>query len=224
VSTTQVWGIVLAAGSGTRLGEPKQFVRVGGRRLVDRAVDLARSVCQGVVLVLPADRSWDGAPVDAVAAGGAERLDSVAAGLRALPPTAEVVLVHDAAHPLASTRLATAVVDAVRAGAAAAIPGVRPPNAVKRVAGGRVVATVGRDDLVLAQMPQAFRAAVLRAAHGQPRPPAAVEDSVLVESLGETVVVVDGDPANLHVTDPASLRVAEALAAEADRAGHGAPR
>ena len=97
--------------------------------------------------------------------GGATRSDSVRAGLAAVPADAAVVVVHDAARPLATTALFAAVIDAVRAGADGAIPVLPIVDTVKRVDGDRIVETVPRDDLVLVQTPQAFRAARLRDAH-----------------------------------------------------------
>ena len=88
------------------------------------------------------------------------------AGLAAVPADAEIVVVHDAARPLAGADLFERTVAAVRGGADAAIPGVPVTDTVKQVEDGRVVATVDRSRLVAVQTPQAFRAAVLRRAHG----------------------------------------------------------
>jgi 2-C-methyl-D-erythritol 4-phosphate cytidylyltransferase len=201
--------IVVAAGGGTRFGAPKQFADLDGVRLVDRAVAVASAVCDDVILVLPADRAWDGAPVSAVVPGGVTRADSVRAGLAALPAGSDVVVVHDAARPLAAASLFAAVIAAVRAGADAAVPGIALPDTVKRVDGDEVVETVPRDPLVAVQTPQAFRGEALRAAHAGHGD--ATDDAALVEATGGTVVVVPGDPANLKVTTTADLTVAAAL-------------
>lgn len=204
------WGIVLAAGAGTRFGGAKQDARAGGVRLVDRAVAAAAAACDAVTVVLRPGLVWDGAPVAAAVPGGPTRAASVRAGLATVAARAEVVVVTDAAHPLAGPALYASAVEAVRGGAAAAFPGLPVTDALKRVAGTGVVATVAHRDLVLAQMPHAFRASVLRAAHaGEPD---AVEDTALVERLGEPVAVVPGDPANIHVTTPEDLVVADRLA------------
>ncbi|MGI8755191.1 MAG: IspD/TarI family cytidylyltransferase, partial [Acidimicrobiales bacterium] len=95
-----VWAVVVAAGSGSRFGGPKQYAPLAGRRVLDWSVDAARSVADGVVLVVSDDRACDDEPaVDAVVAGGATRSASVRAGLAAVPETAEVVIVHDGARP-----------------------------------------------------------------------------------------------------------------------------
>src|SRR5262245_62806618 len=133
-------------------------------RLVDRAVDACSAACGSVVVVLPADVAWDGPPVHAAVAGGFTRSDSVRAGLAALPATVAVVVVHDAARPLATPALFDAVIAAVRNGADAAVPGLPVADTVKRVDGVRVTETIARDDLVAVQTPQAFRLDALRAA------------------------------------------------------------
>jgi 2-C-methyl-D-erythritol 4-phosphate cytidylyltransferase len=203
------WGIVVAAGSGSRFGVPKQFETVAGARLVDRALEATVAACDDVVVVLPAGVAWDGAPVAATVPGGSTRSASVRAGLDAVPGPAEFVVVHDAARPLAPPALFEAVIDAVRAGADAAVPGLPIPDTVKRVDGAHVVETISRDALVAVQTPQAFRIDALRAAHTAAGE--ATDDAALVEAAGGRVVVVPGDPRNLKVTTPADLVIAAAL-------------
>lgn len=204
-----VWGIVVAAGSGNRFGAQKQFVALNGVRLVDRAVTTATAVCDHVVVVLPPREQWTGPPVTGVAVGGATRSASVRAGLASVDADADIVVVHDAARPLASAELFSAVVDAVRGGADAAVPGVPLPDTVKRVVGDRITATVPRDDLVAVQTPQAFRSSVLRSAHADGGD--ATDDAALVEDAGGIVVLVAGDPRNIKITANADLAVALAL-------------
>jgi len=211
-----VWAIVVAAGSGHRFGDTvrKQFLDLAGIRLVDRAVTAARAACDGVVAVLPADHTGAALPAGVVTVtGGPSRSASVRAGLAAVPPDAGIVVVHDAARPLAGAELFERVVAAVRAGADGAVPGVPVPDTIKRVdaSGGRVVETLDRPALRAIQTPQAFSAAVLRRAHEGGGD--ATDDAALVEALGATVVVVEGDPANLKITGPDDLRRAEALLA-----------
>jgi len=204
-----VWGIVVAAGRGDRFGQPKQFCALVGRRVVDVSVSAMQATCEAVVVVLPAGITWDGDAVAAAVAGGDTRSDSVRAGLRAIPADAEVVVVHDAARPLATRALFDAVIAAVRNGADAAVPGLLVADTLKRVANERVVATVDRGELVAVQTPQAFRASVLRAAHAGSDD--ATDDAALVEAMGGSVVVVPGEPRNLKITTPDDLLVAAAL-------------
>jgi 2-C-methyl-D-erythritol 4-phosphate cytidylyltransferase len=209
MAVPRVWAVIVAAGWGERFGGPKQFAELGGARLVDHAIDTAAATCDAVVLVVPDAAEWQGAEVDALVTGGATRAASVRAGLAAVPATAEVVVVHDAARPLASPALFDAVVAAVRGGADGSVPGLAVTDTLKRVDDVRVTATVDRMGLVAVQTPQAFRADVLREAHAHGGD--ATDDAALVEQLGGTVVVVAGDPRNLKVTGPADLMIAAAL-------------
>jgi len=203
------WAVVLAAGSGTRFGGQKQFAMLGGTRLVDRVVETASTSCDAVVLVLPPDVPWDGTLVTATATGGASRAESVRSGLRLVPETARIIVIHDAAHPLASSELFSSVIRAIHSGADAAVPGLRLTETMKRVENGRVVETVTGPVLIAAQTPHAFRAEVLRAAHATGAD--AVDDTVLVEAIGASIVVIPGDPMNVHVTTPAELDLAARL-------------
>jgi 2-C-methyl-D-erythritol 4-phosphate cytidylyltransferase len=199
-----VWTIVVAAGSGSRFGGAKQFAELAGRRVLDWSVETARRASDGVIVVVPADQPESGA-----IAGGATRSASVRAGLAAVPPDADIVVVHDAARPLASAELYRRVIAAVIDGADAAVPGVPVSDTLKRVAGNLVADTVDRSSLVAVQTPQAFRAAVLRRAHADE--PDATDDGAVVEAAGGKVVVVAGDPDNLKITTPSDLIVAAVL-------------
>ena len=209
-----VWAIVVAGGSGSRFGDaaPKQFLDLGGVRLIDWALAAAGAACGGVVAVLPAAHLGATLSAGVVAvAGGPTRSASVRAGLEAVPADASVIVVHDAARPLADPALFERVIAAVRAGADGAVPGVPVADTIKRVdpSGGLVLETLDRPALRAVQTPQAFAAAVLRRAHaGQAD---ATDDAALVEAMGGRVVVVDGDPANLKITGPDDLVRAEAL-------------
>jgi 2-C-methyl-D-erythritol 4-phosphate cytidylyltransferase len=206
-----VWCIVVAGGSGRRWGGAKQFEQLGGRRVIDRSVEVAAAACGGVVAVVPGDQQ--GRPVTEVAAadvvvvGGSSRSESVRAGLAAVPASAAVVLVHDAARPLATPELFVRVVDAVRAGAAAVVPAVPVVDTVRRVDGG----VVDRDQLRAVQTPQGFDAATLRRVHRDG--PEASDDAGLVEAAGGRVELVEGERENLKLTDPIDRVVAEALLA-----------
>jgi 2-C-methyl-D-erythritol 4-phosphate cytidylyltransferase len=208
-----VWAVVVGAGEGRRFGRPKQLALLGGRRVIEWSVEAARSVAEGVVVVVPAAAPFPellpGGGADACVAGAPTRAGSVRAGLAAVPASATVVVVHDAARPLATPALFRVVVEAVAGGADGAVPGLPVAETVKRVDGGRVLATVDRDGLVAVQTPQAFRAEALRAAHASE--PEATDDARLVEALGGTVVVVPGERRNLKLTVPEDLAVASAL-------------
>jgi 2-C-methyl-D-erythritol 4-phosphate cytidylyltransferase len=204
----ELWTIVVAAGSGSRFGAPKQFAPLGDRRVVDHSVETALKCSSAVVVVIPPDTEWDGTAVDAAVPGGATRAESVRAGLAAVGPAADVVLVHDAARPLASEALFRRVAEAIGPGVDGCIPGVAVADTIKTVEGDRVVATLPRDALVAVQTPQGFTAAALRAAHAAGGE--GTDDAALVEANGGVVVVVPGEATNLKVTGPDDLARLEA--------------
>jgi 2-C-methyl-D-erythritol 4-phosphate cytidylyltransferase len=162
-----------------------------------------------VVVVLPPGIPWQG-PQPAVT-GGADRLASVAAGLAALPAERDVVVVHDAAHPLAPVSAVQATVQAVMDGADAAVPFLPAADVVKRRSADGRLATVGRAGLGLAQVPMAFGRTALEQAHRLGH--LAYEDSALVEAAGGTVVAVPGSSRNLHVVTEEDLEIVRILAA-----------
>lgn len=204
-----IWAIVLAGGRGVRFGRLKQFEPLDGARLVDHAVAAARRTCDRVALVLPAGVEWDGEPVDALAVGGDHQAESLRAALAVVPEEAQILVVTDPAHPLATDRVYLDVVAAVRDGADGAVPVLPVLDVVQRVVDGQVVATLPKDGTVITQTPQAFRAAVLRAAHAdRPRP---VENSGLLAERGHRVVTVRGDPTNLHVATDDDLSAVRRL-------------
>ncbi|MFC7491153.1 MULTISPECIES: 2-C-methyl-D-erythritol 4-phosphate cytidylyltransferase [unclassified Knoellia] len=209
--------MLVAAGQGTRLGagQPKAFVRIAGTTLIEHAVSRAFEAADTsqIVVVAPASHLREaGALVSAhprhadvtVVAGGAERTHSVAAGLRALRRDIDIVLVHDAARCLAPASLFDRLVSAVRAGHDAVVPGLSVTDTIKQVdAVGRVIATPDRSSLRAIQTPQAFRRTLLAAAHASEVQ--ATDDAALVERLGSTVTVVDGDDLAFKVTTAADL-------------------
>jgi len=206
------WAVVVAAGRGTRFGAAKQVAPLGGQRVIDHAVDAARALCDGVVVVQPADAAWT-VPEVVMVPGGTTRSASVRAGLAVVPADADVIVVHDAARPLAGRRLFELVVGAVRTGADGAVPGVPVADTVKRVSDdGVVVETLDREALVAVQTPQAFGASVLRRAHAGGGE--GTDDAALVEGVAGRVVVVEGDPDNVKVTTGRDLVRAEHVLAE----------
>jgi 2-C-methyl-D-erythritol 4-phosphate cytidylyltransferase len=227
-----VVAIVLAAGAGERLGggTPKAFVELAGRSMVARAAAAAASCADVTELVVASPPSeaerrrvveaLDGTPKPVrVVAGGASRQSSVLCALEAASNDVDIVVVHDAARPLAPPSLFSSVIEALdrrRSDAAAAIPVVPVVDTLKRVAGGFVVETVARDDLRAAQTPQAFAAEALRSAHERAAAAAMefTDDAALLEWAGHRVIVVAGDPANLKVTTAEDVRRAEAAIAQ----------
>jgi 2-C-methyl-D-erythritol 4-phosphate cytidylyltransferase len=209
-----VWSIVVAGGAGRRFGQLKQFSPLGGRPVLEWAVEACRAHSAGVVLVLPAeavrsDASGHGA--DVVVAGGQSRAASVRCGLAAVPQEAEAILVHDAARPLTTPAVFEAVLGALaEVGVDGAVPAVPVHDTIKQVDTTQIItATLDRTTLVAVQTPQGFRAPVLRRAHAAGGTDGATDDAVLVEAAGGRVRVVPGDPGNLKITTPDDLAAAE---------------
>jgi 2-C-methyl-D-erythritol 4-phosphate cytidylyltransferase len=216
--------VVVAAGSGARLGldEPKALLSIGGRAMVAVAVEraLASHSISSVVVAAPPgfeDRVREAlAPLTGsivVVSGGTTRQRSVSAGLSAIDPTAAVVAVHDAARPFASAELFTAVVDAVIAGADAAVPVLPLVDTVKRVRDGAIVGTEPREELAFAQTPQACRAGLLRDGLEKAEESGLdfTDDAGLLEWMGASVRSVPGEPWNFKVTTAQDLARADEI-------------
>jgi 2-C-methyl-D-erythritol 4-phosphate cytidylyltransferase len=218
-----VWAVVVAGGSGSRFGRPKQFVPLAGRPVAEWSVAAARKATDGVVLVVPASEVAPSRSLgaDVVVAGGESRSASVRQGLARVPSSAQVVVVHDAARPLASPALFAAVVapllDDSLGEVDAVVCGIPVADTLKRVdeREGTVTETVDRSSLVAVQTPQAFRATVLRRAHA--RGDEATDDAALVEALGGTVLVVPGEAHNVKLTTRSDLVLLEHLVGGARR-------
>ncbi len=214
-----VWALLVAAGTGERLGEerPKAFVRLGELPLL--AEPLRRLEDSGwidaIVVAVPAD--WEepaillaeelsATKVVAVVAGGATRADSVRIALAEVPDDAVVVLVHDAARPLVTDELIERVLAPLSDGWDGVVPGLELTDTVKRVRDGAVSETVDRTGLYVVQTPQAFLAPVLRRAYAGELT-GATDCASLVEAIGGRIKVVEGDPRLLKVTTRADLEV-----------------
>jgi 2-C-methyl-D-erythritol 4-phosphate cytidylyltransferase / 2-C-methyl-D-erythritol 2,4-cyclodiphosphate synthase len=217
----QVTAIIAAGGRGRRLGGPlpKQLLDVGGRTVLQRSVDAFRThpAVGEVIVAVPADLldalldappPWlDGVRGVRLVAGGARRQDSVANAFDAVAASVEIVLVHDAARPFVTSEvISRAIEGAVAHGAA--IVAVPVSDTVKRVgtADGVIVETLAREEIFLAQTPQAFRRDVLGAAIAAGRgADTATDEAMLAERAGHRVHVVTGDPANVKITTAADL-------------------
>jgi 2-C-methyl-D-erythritol 4-phosphate cytidylyltransferase len=227
-----VAAIVAAAGSGSRLGRgSKALVPLHGRPALARVLELFLGVDEvdRIVVAAPEARLEEAravveelAPAKPVTLcpGGETRQQSVRAALTSLEPGCEWVLVHDAARPLASAGLVRRVLAAAKE-SGAAFPGLPPRDAVKRVEGGRLVESLDRSRIVLAQTPQAFSYALLLRAHFEAADSGLVgdDDAQLVAAGGHPVTVVEGEPTNIKLTTPEDLEVLEALIREHEEAG-----
>ena len=208
--------LLVAAGSGERLGagRPKAFVVLGGRPMLEWSLEALRAAgIEDVVVALP---PGEDPPAGCMGVGGgATRSESVRAALAAAPPGGEVV-VHDAARPLVTAEHFTAALAAL-ADADCAVAAAPVTDTVKEAGDDRVVtATLDRSRLWAIQTPQAFRREALERALAVSGDvlARATDDAWLVERTGGTVRVVESTPANLKVTTPHDLRIAELLLAD----------
>jgi len=206
------------------LGVPKAFATLAGEPIVMRTLRLCASVglFGRAVVAVPeshvvqfCDLLAEGAPwpfrVDSVI-GGEDRQESVSLSLAMLGDDCDIVVIHDAVRPLASSELFSACVETARR-SGAAVSAVPVRDTLKRAAGGRVSATVDRRGLWMVQTPQAFRVSLIREAHRRAAETGyrATDDAALVERAGWAVQLVPGDEGNIKITEPGDLRYAELL-------------
>jgi 2-C-methyl-D-erythritol 4-phosphate cytidylyltransferase/2-C-methyl-D-erythritol 2,4-cyclodiphosphate synthase len=207
--------LIVAAGSGSRLGGdvPKQFRLLGGKPVLRWAVEslIRHPAVQQVRVVVgqgqqeQAAAALGGLEVGALIPGGAERADSVRAGLSAID--GEAILVHDAARPFCPS----AVVDRLLAsleffeGAAPVLP---VGDTLSRV-GETLGEPADRSGMVRVQTPQAFRLDALKSAYRHWSGPTPTDETTVVRASGMKVAVVEGDPALEKLTLPADFERAE---------------
>jgi 2-C-methyl-D-erythritol 4-phosphate cytidylyltransferase/2-C-methyl-D-erythritol 2,4-cyclodiphosphate synthase len=215
--------VVVAAGSGTRLGAdlPKAFVRLDGPTLLERSLHSVRGMRHAAdpILVVPADRVDEAAAIAVavfgrtvrVVPGGETRQRSVAQGLALLAEDVEVVLVHDAARALTSSALFDAVVEAVVETGHGVIPGLPVSDTIKRIAGdGSVHETVDRSTLSAVQTPQGFPREQLLAAYAAATTDE-TDDAGLVAAAGFAVTVLPGEAQAFKITTPSDLQRAHEM-------------
>ncbi|MET4157413.1 2-C-methyl-D-erythritol 4-phosphate cytidylyltransferase [Agromyces sp. PvR057] len=226
MSSSTVAVILVAAGSGTRLGhaEPKALVPLGGSTILGVALDavLGMRETPHVVIVAPGDRVAEvreryaevaaaaSAPFDVVP-GADSRQGSVEAGLAVLPRIVDTVLVHDAARPLTPSLVFDEVAAAVRSRGHGIVPGLPVVDTIKRItAGHHVVETVDRSTLAAVQTPQGFPREDLDAAFAAADPTFEyTDDAAIAAAAGLTVDLVPGDARAFKITVPEDLRRAE---------------
>ena len=232
-----VAAIIAAGGRGERLGGrvAKPLRIIGDRTMLERSIapfDTSDRIDE-IVVVLPPDVLSTPPPALAafstplrLVSGGGRRQDSVAAGFDAVTPTADIVVVHDAARPFCSVELIAATVDAAfESGAAIAALPTRDTVKEGRIEDGIgfrfVSATLERDRIFLAQTPQAFRIDVLREAVALGRGGLeATDEAVFAERAGHRIRLIEGEPRNIKVTTDADLSFARDMAAAATTRQH----
>jgi 2-C-methyl-D-erythritol 4-phosphate cytidylyltransferase/2-C-methyl-D-erythritol 2,4-cyclodiphosphate synthase len=225
-----VTAIIAAGGRGERFGggRPKQLHAIDGRSILERSVMLFvdHPAIDDVIVVLPPDLAAEpllaakqGKPLRVVG-GGVRRQDSVAIGFAAAPPHTDLIVIHDAARPFASADLIARTIEAA-AESGAALAALPARDTVKRgeqeSSFVRVVETLPRETIYLAQTPQAFRRELLQAAleFGERQGLDATDEATLVERTGHQVRLVTGEATNIKITVPDDLPIADAIARRA---------
>lgn len=221
MSETNVAVILPAAGQGVRMGfHKKQLLLLDGDPILVHTLRKF-AACPAITTIWiagpPEDLSGIRKIVDAerfetpvhVIAGGERRQDSVENCLRALPQGTDLVAVHDAVRPFVSPEQIAAAIEAASE-SGASILGILTVDTVKQVARTRIIGTIPRDRIVLAQTPQVFRFEILRQAFDKAREEgfSGTDESSLVEHLGIDVTVVPGSDRNIKITKPADMELA----------------
>jgi len=202
--------IIAAAGMGHRLGAnlPKSLVKLLDKTLVEHAVANLSPVCQLIIVTAPKGYEAQYTKIlgdqVSVITGGVLRSDSIRLAMSKIPANYEYVLVHDAARALASTTLASSVLNQLIQGEQAVIPALDVVDTIKEVDNnGYVRNTLNRASLKVIQTPQGFSRSVLERAHQASED--ATDDAALVEALGIAVKVVAGEQCALKITTPSDI-------------------
>ena len=218
----KIGAIIVAAGSGQRFGERKQFKELNKKPLYQHSLEqfiLSESISE-ICLVVPEDLTKEVSQkvknfnkVIKVTAGGELRQDSVLNGVNELGEECELVCVHDAARPFVTTEIINTTIKACKEmdGTIAAVPA---SDTVKEVdPNNRIKKTIPREAVWLAQTPQVFhRSKLLQAlAYAKTNKVIVTDEASLLESLGFSVGVVEGDAKNIKITTPADWSIAEFL-------------
>ncbi|WND02326.1 bifunctional 2-C-methyl-D-erythritol 4-phosphate cytidylyltransferase/2-C-methyl-D-erythritol 2,4-cyclodiphosphate synthase [Temperatibacter marinus] len=224
--------IVVAAGKGARAGGriPKQYQTIAGKTILRHTLDaLIRSYpfTEIVCVINPEDnhlyeKSVEGLSLSPAVKGGNTRQESSFNGLKALTAKCDLVMIHDAARPFVSDNLIKELIDSK---ASATIPGISVTDTVKRADPQmNIIETVNREGLYSVQTPQAFDYHMLLKAHQSLTTASFTDDSMIMETIGEGVTIIEGDEANFKVTHPEDFKKAEMTIMNrlADiRTGHG---
>lgn len=214
--------IIAGAGMGHRLGAeiPKALIQIQGITLLERAFISLSKVVDEIVITAPAGyeeqfKAIVGQSAEVVT-GGVLRSDSIRVALKALSPSVESVLIHDAARALASSALAAKVLDELRSGQSAVIPVLKVIDTIKEIdRDGFVRATPDRSSLVAAQTPQGFNRQVLERAHSASDD--ATDDAALVEAIGVKVKTIEGEASAFKITTKEDIGQALLLLSPSNR-------
>lgn len=213
--------IILAGGSGTRMGAdlPKQFLRIGGKPILVRTVELFRSFDPDAVMivVLPEDckHLWKQCCIEEnitfrhyMVSGGITRFHSVKSALEHVPAGARV-FVHDGVRPFVPERMYRKMSEMLDSGVKAVVPALPLVDSIRETDGNGGSSAADRSRFVSVQTPQAFDSTILKKAYSQPYVPEFTDDASVVEKWGEKIALCEGFRYNIKITEPSDMPVAE---------------
>ena len=213
--------IITAAGQGKRMGQPKQFIKLAGKSILERTIAVfeeTKAIDEIILVVNKEDikkaEGFKFSKLTKVVAGGKERQDSVYNGLMALPDDARVIAIHDGARPFVTPAIIKrAVLEAKEFGAV--VVAVPVLDTIKQMTNECNIKTIDRSRLWAAQTPQVFRKEIILRAYQEGRGKSHVtDDAMLVEKLGLPVKVVMGSSQNIKITTPEDLILAKGILKE----------
>lgn len=219
------YAIVVAGGKGLRMGSdiPKQFLPINGLPVLMQTLKRFREYSEEltIILVLPKEqqeywhelsKNYHFSKTYIIANGGETRFHSVKNGLACIPDDAEgVVGVHDGVRPFPSIEVIRNCYETARE-AKAVIPVLPVVDTLRRINGNNTSETVQRKDFMLVQTPQTFDIQLLKRAYEQPYQDSFTDDATVVEALGQSITLVEGNRENIKITTPHDLKISRVLA------------
>ncbi|MBI5399415.1 2-C-methyl-D-erythritol 4-phosphate cytidylyltransferase [Candidatus Saganbacteria bacterium] len=218
--------IITAAGNGSRMGGPKQFLDLAGQPILARTINVFEQteLVQEIVLVVNEDdlmraSEFRSRKLKKVVAGGKERQDSVFNGLQAISSDTDIVAIHDGARPFVTIEIiGQSIAEAAKFGAV--VVGVPVVDTIKKVvssellvaaSGGVIKETLDRKELWAVQTPQVFKRAIIMRAYETRKQDQATDDAMLVEKIGIPVKIIMGSYENIKITTPTDMLMARAI-------------
>ncbi|MFC1511375.1 2-C-methyl-D-erythritol 4-phosphate cytidylyltransferase [Candidatus Margulisiibacteriota bacterium] len=212
--------IITAAGSGKRMGQPKQFLELAGKPMLEWTVavfEKCKAIDEIILVVnsedVPRAKELKFSKIKQVVAGGKERQDSVFNGLKALPDDAEIVAIHDGARPMVTVEIVEKAIEEAKHSGAVVV-GVPIKDTIKQVRSKQyeVGSTIDRTQLWAAQTPQVFKKDIILKAYQEGAGKHQVtDDAMLVEKLGNPVKMVMGSYQNIKITTPEDLKMVKGV-------------
>ena len=214
--------LLVAGGKGTRMGSsvPKQFMTIAGRPLMMHAIDRFVSVVPGIEVIIVLDPAlfdeWHNlCRINSfniehhLAAGGNERFNSVRNGINMIARHS-LVAIHDGVRPFVSgDTILRCFEEAATYGNA--VPVISPPESVRQADNKGISHPIDRDTVKLVQTPQVFLSDILMKAYAMPINKSFTDDATVVESMGEKIRLVEGNPENIKITTPSDMIIGEGI-------------